>query len=103
MFLLVHPVGSVIGNATYGNYLAIYQNCTVGADKGEYPVFGEGTILYSRTTVLGASHIGDDVVFASNSVVGNADVPSHSLVVGQYPHHRVLPSTQTTRDRLFGG
>jgi serine O-acetyltransferase len=101
VFLLVHPVGTVIGNATYGNYFAIYQNCTTGADGGIYPTFGEGTIMYSRTSVLGNSTIGDDVVFAANSFVVNADVPSNSLVVGQFPQHRILANTVPVRDRLF--
>jgi serine O-acetyltransferase len=101
VFLLVHPVGTVIGNATYGNYFAIYQNCTTGADGGIYPTFGEGTIMYSRTSVLGNSTIGDDVVFAANSFVVNSDVPSSSLVVGQFPQHRLLVNTVPVRDRLF--
>ncbi len=101
VFLLVHPVGSVIGNATYGNHLVIYQNCTVGADAGVYPTFGEGTILYSRVSVLGNSTIGDDVVFAANSFVVNADIPAHSVVVGQYPGHRSLENTQSVIERMF--
>ena len=29
IFLLVHPPGSVIGNAEYSNFLTVYQNCTI--------------------------------------------------------------------------
>lgn len=101
IFLLVHPVGTVVGSATYGDYLVLYQNCTVGADGGVYPTFGEGVVLFSRTSVLGRSVIGDDVVFAANSFIVNADVPSNSLVVGQFPAHRILPNTTGVRDRLF--
>jgi len=100
-FLLVHPVGSVIGNASYGDYLVVYQNCTIGSDAGKYPRFGEGTILYARSSVLGDCSIGDDVVFAANSFVVNSDVVSNSIVVGQYPQHRVLASSQSVRERLF--
>ena len=103
IFLLVHPVGTVIGNATYGNHLVIYQNCTIGADAGVYPTFGEGTILYSRVSVLGNSTIGDDVVFAANSFVVNADIPAHSIVVGQYPTHRALANPTSVRERMFDG
>lgn len=101
VFLLVHPVGSVIGNAQYGEHLVIYQNCTVGADAGHYPTFGAGVILYSGTSVLGRSAVGDDVVFAANSFIVNTDIPSHSLVVGQYPAHRLLPSTRSVGARIF--
>ena len=101
-FLLVHPVGSVIGNATYGNFLTIYQGCTVGADKGIYPTFGEGAILYSGVSVLGNSSIGDNTVFAANSFVINTDVPANSIVTGQYPNHDVKPSTRSVVERMFG-
>jgi serine O-acetyltransferase len=101
VFLLVHPVGSVIGHATYGDYLVVYQNCTIGADAGVYPTFGEGTILFSRTSVLGNSTVGDNVVFAANSFILNSDISPDSMVVGQYPQHRVLPNPRSVRDRLF--
>jgi serine O-acetyltransferase len=101
VFLLVHPVGSVIGNARYGEHLVVYQNCTVGADAGIYPTFGDGVILYSGVSVLGRSVIGDDVVFAARSFIVNADVPSHSVVVGQYPSHRTLENTRPVRQRVF--
>ncbi len=101
VFLLVHPVGTVIGNANYGDYLVVYQNCTIGADKGVYPTFGDGVILFSRSSVLGDSRVGANVVFGANSFVVNAKVPANSIVVGQYPEHRVLPNPQTVRNRLF--
>jgi serine O-acetyltransferase len=101
-FLLVHPVGSVIGNATYGDYLTIYQGCTVGADKGVYPTFGEGTILYSGVSVLGHTTVGDNVVFAANSFVINSEVPGNSVVTGQYPSHEVKPTSRSVQQRMFG-
>ena len=101
IFLLVHPVGSVIGNAHYGDYFVVYQNCTIGADNGIYPHFGEGTVLYSRSSVLGNCTVGDNVVFAANSFVVNHDVPADSIVVGQYPSQRALPNPTTVRERIF--
>ena len=102
VFMLVHPVGTVLGRATYRDYLVVYQNCTVGADTTVYPSFGEGVVLYSRTSVLGACNVGDNVVFAANSLVIDSDVPSDSLVVGQYPNHRVLPNRRPVRTAVFG-
>jgi serine O-acetyltransferase len=102
VFLLVHPVGSVIGAAEYGEHLVVYQNCTIGSEGGAYPRFGDGAILYARSTVLGACHVGDDVVFAANSFVIDTDVPANSIVVGQYPHQRILPNPTPVRQRMFG-
>ncbi|MEO1122871.1 MAG: serine acetyltransferase [Cyanobacteria bacterium J06639_16] len=91
VFLLVHPLGTVLGRACYGNYLAVYQNCTIGAVTDIYPRFGEGVILYSRSSVLGDCNIGNNVVFGANSLVIDCNVPDNSLVVGQYPNHRCYP------------
>ncbi|MDC1379317.1 transferase, partial [Algibacter sp.] len=41
IFMLDQPVGSVLGRAKYGNYFMFTQNCTVGSNKGVYPVIGE--------------------------------------------------------------
>ena len=101
VFLLVHPVGTVVGNATYGNYLVIYQGCTIGSDAGMYPRFGEGTILYARSCVLGDCGVGDNVVFGANTFVLNADVPANSVIVGQHPALHRLESLESVRSRVF--
>ena len=100
-FMLVHPVGSVIGNAQYGDYLAIYQGCTVGADKGVYPTFGEGTVLYAGASVLGDTTVSDNVVFAANAFVINTEIGANSVVTGQYPNHKVFSSPRNVIDRMF--
>jgi len=101
VFLLVHPVGTVLGKARYGNYLVVYQNCTVGAVTDVYPTFGDGTILYSRSSILGDCQIGDDVVFAANALIVDTHVPSHTVVVGQYPDQRFEPNRRSVRQRCF--
>ena len=101
VFFLVHPVGSVIGNAHYGNYLAIYQGCTVGAVDGVYPHFGEGTILFAGSTVLGKTVCGDNVTFAARSFVINSEIPENSVVTGSFPEHKIVASTRTVRERIF--
>jgi serine O-acetyltransferase len=101
IFLLVHPLGSVLGNAKYEDYLVIYQNCTVGAVTDVYPCFGRGTILYSRSSVIGDCVLGHDVVIAANTFIIDRDVPSNSVVVGQYPALRLLPNARSVRERCF--
>ena len=47
-FLLVHPLGAILGDASYGNYLVVYQNVTVGGNpKLEYPSIGGG-LFFTR-------------------------------------------------------
>lgn len=102
IFLLVHPLGTVIGNAAYQDYLAVYQNVTIGADEaGIYPVFGKGTVLYAKSAVIGACRLGNDVVLGANTFILNAEIPANSVVVGQYPELRIRRSTQSVASRMF--
>lgn len=106
VFYLTHPVGSVFGRAGYGNYLCVYQNCTIGGDTrdGEicYPTLGEGVVLCTSSKVIGKCQVGDNVIFGANAFIINTDVPSNSIVVGSYPHHRILPSNHNVLKEFFG-
>lgn len=101
IFLMVHPVGTVLGNADYDDYLVVYQNCTVGAATTVYPRFGKGTILYSKCSVIGNCTLGDDVVIAANALLIDTDVPAKNVVTGQYPSHRFTPNKKSVQSRCF--
>lgn len=102
VFMLVHPLSTVIGKANFSNYLVVYQNCTIGANTDVYPNFGEGIILYSGTSVIGNCTIGNNVIFGANTLLIDTDVPDNSLVVGQYPNQRILPNQRHVRQLIFG-
>jgi len=80
IFLLIHVVGTVLGKASYSNYLVVGQSCTVGAIRNEYPVLGERLIMGAGTSIIGNCQIGDDVMLAPGAQVLMRDVPSNSLV-----------------------
>lgn len=101
VFKLVHPLGSVLGKAQYGNYLVVYQNVTVGADTDVYPRFGEGVILFSKTSVIGDCKVGSNVVFAANSMIVDSNVTDDTVVVGQYPDQQYFPNERSVRQRSF--
>ena len=102
VFMLVHPVGTVLGKAAYGNYFVAYQNCTVGADGESYPTFGEGVIMYSRSAVVGSCAVGNNVVFGAGAAIINTDIPDDSVVVGQYPAHKIRPARRSVREFFSG-
>lgn len=81
-----HPLGSVLGRAKYSDGFFIYQGCTVGGNKGKYPVMGENVIMYSNTTILGDTIIGDNVVISSGTLIIDEIIPSNCLVFGQTPN-----------------
>lgn len=101
LFLLVHPVGTVLGNARYGDCLVAYQNVNVGATEVGYPTFSGGTLLYGRSTVIGPCQVGEDVVFGAGSMVISRDVPPRTTVVGQHPGARFLANDRSVFERVF--
>jgi len=102
IFLLVHPIGTVIGNASFDDYLVIYQNCTIGSGhEGIYPSFSRGTILYSGVSVIGDCQIGENCVFGAGAQLVAQPVPEDSVVVGTGKVVRILPNNLSVLDRAF--
>lgn len=85
IFGLDHPLGSVIGRAEFSDFFFFTQNCTVGNNKGIYPVFGKNVAMLAGSTVIGNSHISDNCIISANSYIKDQDVPGNSLVFGVSP------------------
>jgi len=86
IFSVEHPLGSVLGRAKYSDKFFIYQGVTVGGNKGCYPTIGENVIMYSNSTVVGDSHIGNNVAISSGSYIKDEVIPDNSIVFGQSPN-----------------
>jgi len=82
IFILDHPVGSVLGRAKYGNGFTFGQNCTVGNNKGIFPVIGKNVWMTANSMILGNCKIGDNVILGAGSCVKDQNVPANSLVFG---------------------
>lgn len=91
VFFLDHPLGTVLGRGTFGNYFSFFQNCTVGGNKDVYPTIGENVQLLSGSKVVGRSRIGDNVIISANSYVKDTDIPPCSLVFGNSPNLVIKP------------
>jgi serine O-acetyltransferase len=86
VFFMDHPVGTVLGRAQYGRYFSFSQNCTVGNNKGIYPVVGENVKMMSYSRIIGKCTIGNNVVIASGTFIKDQDIPDCSLVFGESPN-----------------
>lgn len=86
VFMLDHPVGSVIGRGTFGEGFEFGQNCTIGNNKGIYPVIGKHVELCANASIIGNCHIGDNVTLGAYACVKDQDVPANSIVFGQSPN-----------------
>lgn len=82
-FMFVHPVGTVLGNAVYNDYLVIYQNVTIGSKTdGIYPHLLGRNIIYSGSSIIGSSKVGFGTVVGANTFILNRCIDNHSVVVG---------------------
>ncbi len=85
-FFLEHPVGTVLGRASYKDGFMAYQNCTVGGNKGHYPSLGENFRMMSGSKILGNSRVGNNVTLAANTYVKDTDIPDGATVFGSSPN-----------------
>lgn len=86
IFFLEHPVGSVMGRAEYSNYFSFSQNCTVGNNKGFYPVFEENVTMLSGSKVIGKCIIGRNSIISANTYIKDSNIPENSIVFGSSPN-----------------
>lgn len=102
VFVLQHPVGTVLGRAQYGNFLFVYQHCLVGMDvDGSIPKLGEGVVLFGGSSIVGRSKIGSNVWVSTGALVLNTDVPDNSRVFGRSPENVIKPAENSVRKVLF--
>ena len=80
VFFIGHSVGIVLAKASYGNYLVLYQNSTIGKNHGIAPILGDNVILYPNTAVLGSSHVQSGSTISQGCSVINTDTPGNCLV-----------------------
>jgi len=84
VFLFVHPVGTVIGNANYSNFLVIYQNVTINTgivdENGDLtPRIGKGVFLSSGAKIVGNKSIGNRTSIGVNTLIFNREIPGDSI------------------------
>lgn len=80
VFFIGHSVGIVFAKASYGNYLVVYQNSTVGKNHGVAPVLGDGVVMYPNTAIIGRCDVGAGTVLAQGVSLINTSTPGHCTV-----------------------
>ena len=70
VFAVQHPVGTVLGRASYSDYFICYHNCTVGANlDNDYPSFGRGIVMYGGSRVIGKTAVGDNTFVSTGAII----------------------------------
>ena len=81
VFHLVHPIGSVLGQAVYGEYLVVYQGVSVGGDmKLRYPRVGEGVVFFAKSSLLGAAVVEDNCAIGAGVQLYGARILSNMSI-----------------------
>lgn len=90
-FLLNHPLGTILGDATYGERFVAFQGVTVGGNSQfELPEIGEGVVLYAGAKVIGRSKIGKGCQIGAGVTIYNEDIDAGSTVVLDRSVNRVF-------------
>lgn len=100
--LFVHPLGSILGNAQFGRRLVVYQQVTVGGNpKLEYPVIGDDVVLFSKSSVLGRSVIGNNCSIGAGVIINNQIVEDNTIVYLDNGSLKQKRNTHCNRERFF--
>ena len=82
IFLLVHPVGTVLGRAQYANYFVAYQRCGVGSNHNQSPSFGQHFTMRPGSSALGSVTTGDYCQLSTGALVIDEQIDGNSTVFG---------------------
>lgn len=84
IFFLGHPIGTVIGNAVYSDYLVLLQNVTINTSSDEEgnpaPRLGKGLFLGAGAKIIGNKPIGDRVSISVDTVVYDQEIGDDKVV-----------------------
>ena len=85
IFFLGHPIGSILGNAVYDDFLVVFQNVTINTSADEYgnpaPILGKGLFLGAGAKIIGNKKIGDRVSISVDTVVYDREIPDDKVVM----------------------
>ena len=92
VFVFIHPLGTVLGRASYKDFLVVYQRCGVGTNKGAQPDLGKYLTLHPGASILGDSLIGNNCSVASDSLVIDKSIEDKKTYIGNPKKHYLIPN-----------
>lgn len=82
----IHPLGSVLGRATYADHLVVYQQVSVGSDvDGGRPTFTGPCVLFPGSKIIGNVKVGANVWVTAGTIIEAR--PGHPIAI---PDNRVV-------------
>ena len=103
IFLIFHGAGTVLGKATYSDFLVVLQGCTVGAHKGSYPVLGKGVSLTANSSIIGKSTIGDRCTISTRTTIFTKNIAADTTAFMNFDTGtiQIKPTTACFAQQFF--
>lgn len=94
IYLAYHPMGTVLGEADYSNYLMVLQNVTINTGTvGKTPCtpcLGEGLYMAAGSSIIGAEAVGNWVAVGVNATVYHQKIEDRKLVINRNGTSEIL-------------
>lgn len=88
IFFLGHPVGTILGNAVYSDFLVVFQNVTINTSADENgnpaPLLGKGLFLGAGAKIIGNKPVGNRVSISVDTVVYDQEIPDDKVVITKH-------------------
>jgi serine O-acetyltransferase len=97
IFLVIHPLATVLGRATYGDYFIVYQRCGIGSNHDIYPVLGNHVTMHPGSVILGNCRIGDNCKLAAESLIIDCNIEKDTIYMGNPKQSALRSETQTSK------
>lgn len=85
IFFLGHPLGTILGNADYSDFLVVFQNVTVNtsvdAEGNSAPHLGKGLFLGAGAKIIGNKTVGDRVSIGVDALIYDEEVGNDKVVL----------------------
>lgn len=79
IFLIFHGVGTMLGKAHYEDYFIAMQGCTVGANRGKYPIMGKGVSLTANSSIIGDCKIGNQCTIGTSTMLLDTELQDNHV------------------------
>jgi serine O-acetyltransferase len=101
IFLIFHGSGTMLGKATYSDYFVVLQGCTVGMNKGKYPVMQKGVALTAHSALIGDCNVGELVTVSSYTCIIDKNIEANHVVFKNEEGGTVYKKTSNSYAQSF--
>ena len=89
VFLLVHPIGTILGRGEYSDYLVVYQRCGIGSNHDIYPTLGKNVTLRPGASIIGNCKVGENCEIGAESLLMDKNLEDNTLYVGNPKNYSI--------------